>query len=72
MSGTEDTGAVSEDDLRDSVNSMEENEIGQTYTVDAGQNVLYDGEYAATMKWMNRVSMASTSARSAMARFRSL
>ena len=26
---------------------MEENEIGQTYTVDAGQNVLYDGEYAA-------------------------
>ena len=47
VSGTEDTGAVSEDDLRDSVNSMEENEIGQTYTVDAGQNVLYDGEYAA-------------------------
>lgn len=47
VSGTENTGAVSEDDLRDSVNSMEENEIGQTYTVDAGQNVLYDGEYAA-------------------------
>ena len=47
VSGTEDTGAVSEDDLRDSVNLMEENEIGQTYTVDAGQNALYDGEYAA-------------------------
>ena len=47
VSGTEDTGAVSEDDLRDSVNSMEENEISQTYTVDAGQNALYDGEYAA-------------------------
>lgn len=47
VSGTEDTGAVSEDDLRDSVNSMEENEIGQTYTVDAGQNALYDGEYVA-------------------------
>ena len=47
VSSTENTGAVSEDDLRDSVNSMEENEIGQTYTVDAGQNVLYDGEYAA-------------------------
>ena len=47
VSSTENTGAVSEDDLRDSVNSMEENEIGQTYTVDAGQNALYDGEYAA-------------------------
>ena len=47
VSSTENTGAVSEDDLRDSVNSMEENEISQTYTVDAGQNALYDGEYAA-------------------------
>lgn len=46
---------------------MEENEIGQTYTVDAGQNVLYDGEYAADYEMDESGQYGIYRARSAMA-----